>query len=84
MSGQAEVKPEVGQVGRVIGAGRTAAATVRARRMVMEISKETAERAIKEGTAREVGTVTSDGWRWRVIERLDLQRTDHVRVERAE
>jgi len=50
----------------------------------MIIGKRTADKAIKAGTARDVGTVVSDGWRWRVVERRDFQRTDHVRVERAE
>ena len=49
----------------------------------MDIKMATALRAISKGTARAVGTVVSDGWRWLVVERLDLQRTDHVRLERA-
>jgi hypothetical protein len=33
--------------------------------------------------AAEIGTTIHDGWRWLVIDRYDLQRTDHVRVERV-
>ena len=49
----------------------------------MEIKMATAQRAISKGAARSVGTVVSDGWRWLVVERLALQRTDHVRLARA-
>jgi hypothetical protein len=49
----------------------------------MEIKTATAEKAIRKGTARKQGTCISDGWRWQIVERLDLQRTDHYRIERV-
>jgi len=50
----------------------------------MIITKQTATKAIKAGKARDLGTTVDQGWRWRIIERLDKQRVDHVRVEPAE
>jgi IS1 family transposase len=49
----------------------------------MEITKKQAQRLIKSCKAREVGTVLNQGWRWMAVERLDMQGTDHYRIERA-
>jgi hypothetical protein len=49
----------------------------------MIITLQTARRAIRAGTAREIGTVVSDGWRWLVVERLDYRRIDHVMIDRT-
>jgi len=81
MEGANEQRSEVG-IGRDATAGSDRAVD-QPREDLMEISKRTADRAIERGTARDVGTVVDNGWRWRTIVRLDLQRTDHVRVERA-
>jgi hypothetical protein len=49
----------------------------------MIISLSYARRMVSKGVAVDRGTVISDGWRWMVLDRLDLQRTDHARIERA-
>lgn len=46
----------------------------------MIITKRTAQKAIKAGTARMVGTCIHDGWRWAIIDRLDIQRVDHYKI----
>ena len=47
------------------------------------IKRQTATKAIKSGSARKIGTCVSDGWRWQIVERTDMQRTDHYRIERV-
>ena len=44
----------------------------------MIITRKYMDRLVKAGNARVVGTVVSNGWRYYVINRLDLQRTDHA------
>jgi len=46
----------------------------------MIIKKQTAKKAIKKGTAREVGTCVHDRARYVIVERLDLRRTDHYYI----
>lgn len=48
--------------------------------MIIKIG--TAKKLIRAGKARVMGTCIDNGCRWLVIERLDLQRIDHVRIER--
>lgn len=48
------------------------------------ISKATAQRWIRGGYGREVGTVVSDGWRWMAVENTNTQETAHYRIERGE
>ena len=47
----------------------------------MIITKRTANRWIKAGVGREVGTCVHDGWRWAVVENTDRQITAHYRIE---
>jgi len=49
----------------------------------MIISSGYAHRLIRQGKARKVGLVSSWGWMYLVIDRLDRQRTDHVRLYRV-
>jgi len=49
----------------------------------MIIKKQTAKKAIKKGTAREVGTCIHNNSRYMIVERLDYQRTDHYYIGNA-
>jgi len=46
----------------------------------MIIKIQTAKRLIKSGKADHIGNVTSDGKKYMVVDRYDMQRTDHVLI----
>ena len=47
----------------------------------MEISKGYAQKLIKKGSARSKGKAVDQGWTWEIIERMDIQRIDKVRLK---
>jgi hypothetical protein len=46
----------------------------------MIISKKYAEMLVKRGQAEKIGTVTQDGKTYQVVNRFDIQRTDHYAI----
>jgi hypothetical protein len=49
----------------------------------MEITKAYAQKLISAGKAFADGHTVDNGWIFEIIQRRDLQRTDHVRIERT-
>lgn len=49
----------------------------------MEIKKNTAKKLIKSNKASHDGFTVSNGYVWAIINRYDLQRTDHVKLDRT-
>jgi hypothetical protein len=46
----------------------------------MIINKKYAEQLVNRGQAEKIGTVAQDGKTYQVINRFDLQRTDHYAI----
>lgn len=46
----------------------------------MVISKNQAEKAVKDGRAALTTTVEHNGWLWQALDRYDHNRVDHYRV----
>ena len=49
----------------------------------MVLTEKYLKRKIKEGNAVSRGTTVHFGWRAEIVDRYDLQRTDHYVIERA-